>query len=143
MSEWQAVHSLTLAATTIPPQRDCSAASSCDLIEPIIVPMNSRPILLASILVLPLTLPAADATLPTYRKLQLSDQFYSEGATFGDFNRDGKMDVVSGPYRYEGPEFKVRHEYYPAAAFDPLKYSDNFFVFAHDFNGDGWTDILV
>lgn len=79
----------------------------------------------------------------SYRKLQLSDQFFSEGAAFGDFNRDGKMDAVSGPYWYEGPAFKDRHEFYPAAPFDPLKYSDNFFAFTHDFNGDGWIDIFV
>jgi hypothetical protein len=96
---------------------------------------------LCSLLLLALTA-SADA-MPRYRKLQLSDQFLCEGATFGDFNRDGKMDVVAGPYWYEGPDFKQRHEFYPAAPFDPLKYSDNFFAFAHDFNGDGWTDIFV
>lgn len=88
-------------------------------------------------------LTASAADISTYRKLQLSDQFLCEGSTFGDFNRDGVMDVVAGPYWYEGPDFKKRHEIYPAAAFDPLKYSDNFFAFAHDFNGDGWTDIFV
>lgn len=86
---------------------------------------------------------AAESTVPAYRKLALSDQFFSEGATFGDFNHDGKMDVASGPYWWEGPDFKTRHEFYPALPFDPLKYSDNFFAFSHDFNGDGWTDILV
>ena len=85
----------------------------------------------------------AATTVAPYDKQQLSDQFLCEGATFGDFNRDGKMDVVAGPYWYEGPDFKKRHEIYPAAPFDPLKYSDNFFAFAHDFNGDGWSDILV
>jgi hypothetical protein len=86
---------------------------------------------------------AADGAPPNYRKLQLSDQFLCEGSTFGDFNRDGVMDIVAGPYWYQGPDFKRRHEFYPAAPFDPLKYSDNFFAFAYDFNGDGWTDIFV
>ena len=53
------------------------------------------------------------------------------------------LDVVAGPYWYEGPDFKKRHEFYPAAPFDPLKYSDNFFAFAHDFNRDGWPDLFV
>jgi hypothetical protein len=95
---------------------------------------------------LPLVLGAAFAAAPSapgYRKIQLNDQFFSEGAAFGDFNQDGQMDVVSGPYWYKGPEFKRRHEFYPAAPFDPLKYSDNFLAFTHDFNADGWTDIFV
>ena len=86
---------------------------------------------------------AAETSVATYRKIQLSDQFFSEGAAFGDFNNDGKMDVVSGPFWYEGPDFKRPHEFYPAAPFDPLKYSDNFLAFVHDFNVDGWTDIFV
>src|SRR5258706_16132960 len=57
---------------------------------------------------------AADYTIHTWKKIQLSDQFWSEGATIGDFNHDGKMDVASGPYWWEGPDFHVRHEFYPA-----------------------------
>src|SRR4051812_1916434 len=80
---------------------------------------------------------ATAGELASYRKLQVSDQFFSEGANFGDFNHDGVMDAVSGPYWYEGPDFKTRHEIYPAAPYDPLHYSENFFAFTHDFNGDG------
>jgi putative membrane-bound dehydrogenase-like protein len=107
---------------------------------------------------------AADPALRTFEKHHLDEHFWSEGATFGDFNRDGKMDIVSGPYWYEGPDFKVRHEYYPATqTFKRLgpdgkeesvpgfegalgtknTYSDNFFAFVYDFNGDGWPDILI
>lgn len=95
---------------------------------------------------------------------QLTDQFWCEGASFADFNNDGKQDVVAGPWWWQGPDFKTRHEIYPAAVtFDlPLgpqtqvsvpgyegglgkknKYSDNFFAFPHDFNADGWMDVLV
>jgi len=86
---------------------------------------------------------AADSSAPTYRKLSLNDQFFSEGATFGDLNNDGKLDAISGPYWWEGPDFKIRHDIYPAIPWDPLRYSDNFFAFVHDFNGDGWNDVLV
>jgi len=102
--------------------------------------------------------------LHTFKKIQLTDKFWAEGANFGDFNHDGKIDVVSGPYWYEGPDFKKRHEFYPAnATFKHKKndgteevipgfegglgtinaYSDNFFAFTYDFNQDGWPDILV
>ena len=80
---------------------------------------------------------------PTWKTLPLTKDFYCEGATFGDFNKDGKMDAASGPYWYEGPDFQKKHEIYPAEKFDPLKYSENFLSYSYDFNNDGWTDYLV
>ena len=102
--------------------------------------------------------------LHTFARIQLSDQFWSEGASFGDLNNDGANDIISGPWWWEGPDFKKRHEYYPATTTFELKlgpmttitvpgfegtlgrenkYSNNFFVWTHDFNKDGWKDILV
>jgi hypothetical protein len=107
---------------------------------------------------------AKDFTLHTFKKTQLSDKFWCEGATFGDFNHDGRLDIVSGPYWYAGPEFAQRHQIYPATAtftrkkadgtdetiegFEGAlgvnnKYSDNFFAFTLDFNNDDWDDILI
>jgi len=85
---------------------------------------------------------AAQQNAPTFRKLRLTDVFYCEGAYFGDFNRDGRMDVVSGPYWYEGPDFQKKHEIYPPKPFKPEGYSDNFLTYTADFNGDGWTDVF-
>ncbi|HBE70037.1 MAG TPA: hypothetical protein DDW52_17970, partial [Planctomycetaceae bacterium] len=81
--------------------------------------------------------------LITWQTKQLSSEFFGEGAFHGDFNRDGHVDVVSGPFWYEGPDFAVQHEYRPAKAYDPHGYSDNFLTFVHDFNADGWDDILI
>jgi hypothetical protein len=107
---------------------------------------------------------AAAETAHHFQKTQLSDKFWCEGATFGDFNHDGQMDIVSGPYWYEGPDFKKRHEVYPpiqtftrkkpdgteekfegfeGALGTENKYSDNFFAYSYDFNRDGWDDILI
>jgi hypothetical protein len=86
----------------------------------------------------PAKLPPRDA----FRVLGLSNRFYAEGAYYGDFNRDGKLDVVAGPFWFEGPVFQRSHEYRPAKVFDPKGYSDNFLTFTGDFNDDGWTDIL-
>ena len=101
---------------------------------------------------------------PAFRKVQLTDKFWAEGADFGDFNRDGQMDIVSGPFWYEGPDFKKRHELWPAnASFKRQQndgseetipgfegalgaknaYSECFFDFTYDFNNDGWPDVLV
>ncbi|MCI0333270.1 MAG: DUF1080 domain-containing protein [Planctomycetes bacterium] len=81
--------------------------------------------------------------LHSFQKTQLTDQFYCEGANFGDFNKDGVMDLVSGPYWYAGPRFTERHEYYPAKPLDIKGYSENFLAFTHDVNGDDWTDIVI
>src|SRR5258705_108212 len=130
----------------------------------IILAISSRVVLVAS---LTSARAAADSPSPSphhFKKTQLSDKFWCEGATFGDFNHDGKADIVSGPYWYEGPDFKKRHEIYaPTQTFTRKKsdgteekiegfegalgtenkYSDNFFAYSYDFNRDGWEDILI
>src|SRR4051812_12529887 len=70
--------------------------------------------LCAAILFVSATLSAQEHSKHTFQKTQLTDKFWAEGATFGDFNHDGKVDIVAGPYWYEGPDFKQAHEYYPA-----------------------------
>ena len=107
---------------------------------------------------------AADLTLTTFKKQQLEKHYWSEGAIFGDLNKDGKPDAVSGPYWWEGPAFTKRHELYPATRTTKTKKdgadvefpgfegamgsknsysSDNFFTFVYDFDGDGWNDVLT
>ena len=56
---------------------------------------------------LPITTAALADTVPKFKRLKLTDKFYAEGAAAGDFNKDGKMDVISGPYWYAGPDYKV------------------------------------
>ncbi len=106
---------------------------------------------------------SASLKLHVFEKQTLTDEFWSEGACFGDLNRDGNKDVVAGPFWYEGPGFTVRHEFmeadktsrshkngkevsfpgYKGKLGDENEYSANFFSFTHDFNGDGYPDILV
>ena len=85
---------------------------------------------------------AAAPKNPTFKKIQLSDKFYAEGAYYADFNKDGKLDIVAGPYWYEGPDFTKKHEIREPKEFDPKDYSDNFLTYVGDFNGDGWPDVL-
>ncbi|NCO40728.1 MAG: cysteine protease [Armatimonadetes bacterium CG_4_10_14_3_um_filter_66_18] len=101
-----------------------------------------HPFLLSLLVALPVAVCLAEQAVPTFTKLQLTDKFYCEGAASADFNKDGKLDVVSGPFWYEGPGFQTKHEVRPAQAFDPANYSDNFLTFTGDFNGDGWADIF-
>lgn len=79
----------------------------------------------------------------TWKRIELNDKFYAEGANFADINKDGKMDIISGPYWYEGPDWQKKHAFYEPKVFNINGYSDNFFCYATDFNGDGWQDILV
>ena len=91
----------------------------------------------------PSTVTAQDHVLRTFKKIKMTDKFHSEGMYFGDFNHDGKTDVTAGSLWYAGPSFQTASEFRPAKAFDPNGYSDAFFNFAADFNGDGWSDPLV
>src|SRR5215831_11525387 len=87
------------------------------------------------------TLAQADSI--RFERRQLSTDFLCEGATFADLNRDGKNDVIAGPFWYEGPDFQKKHAIYEPKPFDPHGYSDHFFAWPRDLDGDGWLDLLV
>jgi len=134
------------------------------LLGPAIAVVSRLSLLLAALLAVAPAASAKDYFVHTFKKTQLTDKFWCEGATLGDLNHDGIPDLISGPFWYEGPEFKKAHQYYPAThTFKHKKadgsmetiegfegalgvtntYSDNFFAFVHDFNKDGWNDILI
>ncbi len=56
---------------------------------------------------------------PTFERVQLSNEFYSEGGTHGDYNGDGKGDVAVGPFIYWGPDFEKKSRYYEGPANRP------------------------
>lgn len=79
-----------------------------------------------------------------FQKQRVTSEYHGEGADRADFDKDGILDLVSGPYWYQGPDFQVRHEYQAATVYDPaVHYSKTFFAWAADFNGDQWTDIFT
>ena len=120
----------------------------------------------ASLLLVAFQLRAEDNMLRGFKKLQLSDKYWSDAPAIGDLNRDGHADIVVGPYWFEGPGFKMRHELYPAtktftlkktdgreetiAGFDgalgsgeTVTETDSIFTKIVDLNGDDWPDVLV
>ena len=129
-----------------------------------VIPVALATAVAATFVVNPGLRPSAPDVPRTFTRIQLNDQFWSEGANFADLNNDGKNDIISGPWWWEGPDFQKRHEYYPAKTTFKLKlgpmttidvpgfegglgkentYSDNFFVWPYDFNKDGWKDLLI
>lgn len=78
-----------------------------------------------------------------FERRQLSAEFTCEGASFGDLNKDGHVDVIAGPSWYAGPDFRTRNVLYAGRAFDAKGYSDNFFSWTDDLDGDGWLDVVV
>lgn len=74
----------------------------------------------------------------------ISDYYYSWGTDAADFNKDGNIDIVSGPYIYFGPSFTSFKEIYPAIAVGPSKeFTSINHQFTYDVNQDGWPDVIT
>ncbi|MBM4021004.1 MAG: VCBS repeat-containing protein [Planctomycetes bacterium] len=88
-----------------------------------------------------------------FQKQVLSERFEAEGCAVADFDKDGHADIAAGNQIWHGPGFERRTEYTPPrnnpggpakTPYDPARgYSNFFLMFAYDFDGDGWHDILV
>jgi hypothetical protein len=86
----------------------------------------------------------AEKTSPNFRVQRLSEFYYGYSAAVADINRDGNLDVISGPYYYLGPTFTVGRQYYAGVSYNPTsEYPLASMVnLAYDWTGDGWPDVL-
>ena len=75
-----------------------------------------------------------------FRKVLIADERY-ESAGVLDVNNDGVLDIVSGAWWYEGPDFQKAHPVGEVRA--QGEYFDDFSTIALDVNGDGHTDFVT
>jgi hypothetical protein len=80
-----------------------------------------------------------------FRMQRINEFYYGWSAAAADFNHDGKLDIVSGPFIYYGPDFTTSREIYPAQIVNAsTNYSmEDWVEHAYDFTGDGWADVLT
>jgi hypothetical protein len=79
-----------------------------------------------------------------FRMQRLNEFYYAWSAAAADFNHDGILDIVAGPYIYYGPDFTKSREILPAHTWNPsTEYANDCMLqFAYDFTGDGWPDVM-
>ena len=78
-----------------------------------------------------------------WTKQRIHEKFFTEGASAGDINGDQRLDLIAGPFWWEGPEFVERHAFAEPREFSINTYSDHFFSRVFDANADGANDVLV
>ena len=76
----------------------------------------------------------------SFRKQLIADEKYESAGVF-DVNNDGVLDIVSGAYWYEGPDFTARH--YLGEVLPDGEYFDDFSTIPLDVNGDGYLDFVT
>ncbi len=75
-----------------------------------------------------------------FKKVLISDERYESAAVF-DVNNDGIVDIVSGAYWYEGPDYTKLHKIADLPTFGD--YYDDFSTIPMDINGDGYMDYVT
>ncbi|SFP81193.1 FG-GAP-like repeat-containing protein [Parafilimonas terrae] len=86
----------------------------------------------------------AEETSSRFKVQCISDFYYSWGSAAADFNQDGNIDIIAGPYIYFGPDFTKSKEIYPAVAKGPSQeFTAVNHEFTYDVNQDGWPDIIT
>jgi len=79
-----------------------------------------------------------------FRMQRINDFYYGWSATAADINHDGILDIVSGPFYYLGPDYRVSREIYFSKTTDVSSQLTSAMVnFAYDYTGDGWPDVLI
>jgi hypothetical protein len=90
---------------------------------------------------------AAEPIAPENVKFQAHriGNFRSEACCVADFNNDGKLDILAGPYLYLAPDFKPQKIRTLDGSVDESGkgYHDDFMNAAMDVDGDGYLDLVT
>jgi hypothetical protein len=79
-----------------------------------------------------------------FRMQHINDFYYGWSATAADVNHDGILDIISGPFYYLGPDYRVSREIFLSKTSNVTsQLTPNMVNFAFDYTGDGWPDLLV
>lgn len=97
----------------------------------------------------------------SFLKTKLSADYLTEGAAIADMDGDGVNDLIGGPAWWKGPELTQGYSYKPVIHTQFLHddgtpigfseapdgalslYTQDFFVFPVDVDGDQWTDLIT
>lgn len=88
---------------------------------------------------------AEDAQAEAGFKTHRIGNYRGEACGVGDFNKDGKNDIVALPYLYPAPDFKPVKICEIAGEVDEegKGYRDDFMNAPFDVDGDGWLDVIT
>jgi len=81
-----------------------------------------------------------------FTRQELNNENLTEASTFGDYNKDGKVDLLAGPYWWEGPTFDKQHQHQimppPANNCYTCTSLGDWAEYSYDVDGDGWIDTI-
>ena len=75
-----------------------------------------------------------------WKKVWIADETFESAGVF-DVNNDGVLDIVSGAFWYQGPDFRKKHEVGDVKKYG--EYYDDFSTIFLDINGDGYLDFVT
>lgn len=95
--------------------------------------------MIASTLLIAVFCAAAEPSI-LFNRQQIGDTTFEAASVF-DVNNDGHLDLVSGEYWHEGPDFTKAHKI--TTILQAEDYYDDFSNYPMDVNGDGYLDIVT
>jgi hypothetical protein len=86
-----------------------------------------------------------EVTSTDFRKQTINDFYYGWGQAVADFNQDGHLDIISGPFLFYGPDFTKFREVFRGEATNPTNdfAMDSHEEFAGNFTGSGSPDLIT